>query len=189
MIKFMTKILPSFIITLILIISCTSSKNMISPDVYLKGTDKFDTQNSTTYYSSDIDIQPVTFGGSGFSFFHFRFTQVKNNEYYQIKTLFSSNDWIFVEKIKFLVNKNFFEFNSLPDPIRKVGGPLGDNNIYEWNLFKVNPTFYKAIISANSVSVRLIGENSYIERDLDKKDIKKLTNFISYIFSKTIKTN
>ena len=187
MVKFAIKImLPS--IFLVLLTSCVPSANTIAPDVYFKGPDKFDTQNTKTYSGSDIDIKSVTFGSSGFSFFYLRFMQSDNLETWQVWTLFSGKDWMFVNKIKFLVNKDIFEFNTMSDPIRKVSDPLGGSNISERNQFIISPQFCKAVLSANEISVRLIGKNLYIERDLSKNDIQKLANFITYIDTKVSRT-
>lgn len=175
--------------SLVSLTSCFSSANTIAPDVYFKGPDKFDTQNTNTYSGSDVDIKSVTFGGgSSFSFFYLRFTQSDSIELWQVRTLFSGKDWIFVNKIKFLVDKDVYEFDSMPEPIRKVGDALGGSDISENNIFIVSPKFCKAILAANAVSVRLIGKDSYIDRDLSKNDIQKLSNFISYVDTKVSRT-
>jgi len=187
MVKYFIKMIP-ILFVLVSLTSCLPSANTIAPDVYFKGPDKFDTNNTKVYSGSDVDIKSVTFGSSGFSFFYLRFTQSDDLESWQAWTLFSSKDWIFVNKIKFLVDKDVYEFDSLPEPIRKVGDPLGGSDISERNIFIISPKFCKAILSANAISVRLIGQNSYIDRDLSKNDIQKLTNFISYVDTKVSRT-
>ena len=187
MVKYLIKMM-AILIFLLSLSSCTPSANTIAPDVYFKGPDKFDTSNTKVYSGSDIDIKSVSLGSSGFSFFYLRFTQSDDLETWQAWTLFSGKDWIFVNKIKFLVDKDIFEFDSLPEPIRKVGEPLGGSNISERNMFTISPKFCKAILSASTISVRLIGQSSYIDRDLNKDDIQKLTNFISYVDTKVSRT-
>ncbi len=187
MVKYLIKMMPILFI-LALLYSCVPSANTIAPDVYFKGPDKFDTNNTKVYSGSDINIKSVTFGSTGFAFFYLRFTQSDELETWQAWTLFSSKDWMFVDKIKFLVDKEVYEFDSLSEPIRKVGGELGGSDISERNIFIISSKFCKAILSANAMSVRLIGQNSYIDRDLSKEDIQKLTNFISYVDTKVSRT-
>ena len=183
MVKSSIKMMP-LLIFLILLTSCGPSANMIAPDVYFKGPDKFDTQNTKVYFGSNIDIESVTLGGDGFSFFHLRFAQSDDIESWQVLTLYSGKNWIFVNKIKFLVGKEVFEFDSMPDPIREVGDPLGGSDVSERNIFITSPKFCKAILSANAISIRLIGQNFYVDRDLNKNDIQQLTNFITYVDTK-----
>jgi len=188
MFKLSIKIILVFI-SLVSLNSCIPSANTIAPDVYFKGPDKFDTNNTKTYWSSTITINSPMFGISNIiSFYYLRFAQADSLETWQVKTLFAAKDWIFVNKIKFLIDKDIFEFDSVPKPIRKVGDPLGGSDISERNIFIVTPKFCKAILLANVISVRLIGENSYIDRDLSKSDIQQMRNFINYVDSNVART-
>lgn len=175
-------------VSLVFLSSCSSSLKLISEDVYLLNPDKFDSPNTKNYAGSTVDIKPNTFGGIGFSFFRLRFTQLENIEAWQIRTIYSSEKWLFVEKVKILVDKDIYEFNSMSNPIREVGYPLGGSDVYENNLFIINSKICKAILSANEMSIRLIGQNFYIDRDLSKDDIHKLKNFIAYIDTKVSRT-
>jgi len=179
-----------FIIVLVInFTSCSSAIKSIAPDVYVNKTkDKFDTTDSELFFGSNIDIKPVTLGSSVFSNFRLRFEKVGDIETWLVRTVLINKNWVFVRKIKFLVDNNVYEFISMNNPFRKVGYPLGGTDIYEENLFIVSPELIKAFETANQVSVRLNGESYYYDNDLSKKDIQKIKNFISYIRKNVSKT-
>jgi hypothetical protein len=186
MVKLSIKIILLAISTLYLSSCMSSNMTSISEDVYLVKPDKFNPPNTKIYVGSMIDIKPVTFGSSGFSQFRLRYEQSNGQTAWVINSIFSDDSWIFVRKIKFLVNNNIYEFNSMSNPFREVGYPLGGSNCYEENNFIINNDFSKVILAANQISIRLIGGNFYIDRDLSNQDIQKLKNFITYIESKIV---
>ena len=189
MIKIFVKVLLSLVLVLNFF-SCSSAIKSIAPDVYVNKTkDKFDTSNSELFFGSTIDIKPVTFGSSGFSNFRLRFEKVGSEEVWFVRTVLVNSSWIFVSKIKFLVDNNVYEFNSMNNPFREVGYPLGGTDIYEENLFIVSSKLIKAIESAKQISVRLNGESYYFDNDLNMKDIQKMKNFITYINKNVSKEN
>jgi hypothetical protein len=169
--------------------SCSSSNNLISKDVYLANPDKFN-PNTKIYYGSSISIIPYSIGG-GFLMaeLNLRFEQVKSYETWLINTDYGGKEWMFVNKIKFIVNNDFYDFDSIQNPIREVRTLLGDSYCSETNYFIITPKFCSLVLSANKMSVRLIGQNSYKDYDFSKEEIQKLKNFITYIATNVANKN
>ena len=172
-------------ISLLLLMACASNLDLISEDVYLAQPDKF-SPDTELYAGSKINIKPVTFGGSGFSEFRLSFQQNAHIEIWALRSYYLGKEWLFVNRIKFLVDEDIYEFESDSNPFRKVGYPLGGSDVYEENNFIITTEFCHRILTANKVSVRIIGRNLYIDRDLSLEDITKLRNFIKYINEKIL---
>ena len=171
-------------VCLVYLTSCSSSRNLISKDVYLANQDKFN-PNTNIYYGSSISIIPNVFGGGFYmAELRLRFEKDGNFEAWLISTDYTGEKWMFVNKIKFIVNDDFYNFETMPEPNRKVGTLLGDSYVSEGNFFIITPKFCNAVLVANKMSIRLIGKDIYRDYDFSKEEIQKLKNFITYITTK-----
>ncbi len=197
----MVKILYISILSIIILFlpSCVSNLELISEDVYLVNSDKSNS-NSKTYEGALINLKAGTITRSKNVQIRLGFIKKKNQGTWVIKTIYSNNfGWWYTDNIRFSINSaKYFEFNTLPNPVRLTdypepssyildANPTRDKNYYEENLFIISPQLCDALLKANQLSITLINPNNgWLEGDLEKEDIKKLKNFIEYIDSNVL---
>lgn len=162
---------------------CTATKFGIFKSAY----DKFN-PNREYYFTSLFDIKRFSFfGSSGSSWFQLEFSQSNNTHHWFIRTKFYDKDWLFVEKIIFLIDTVGYDFVSNPGSVREVRTMLGEVFVWEENTFTASKAFFEALANTKSVSVRLVGRHYYQQRELSIEDIHNARAFFIYIETTILK--
>ena len=155
-----TKISLLFILLLMLSSCATTTTNIDVPGVFLQEPDAF-SQGLKKYKSNSFYIKNIEFSNPGFSTGSLFFMKSGVKELRSIQTMYFSPDWIFANKIKFLIDgADVYEYTSEPNPIREVDGKY----VEERNLFIVPSKLFQRILYSNSVRVRLVGSHYYVEK-------------------------
>jgi len=145
---------------------------------YLANPDPF-SPDVVHYFSSPLDINEISFWhNTGFSHFEIHHLQSPSGVIWFISTIYNSSDWLFVEKLKFLVDGKVFEFQSSPNPKRETG-VMGDAYVQETNQFTLSNDLIAAVKNAKSITIRLAGNHYYQDRVMPQADITNVQWFIS----------
>jgi hypothetical protein len=149
-------------------------------EIFRKESDKFDPDNDK-YVSSSIWIKESSFGSRGWSQFRIYYSIRDSNISYSIGAEYFSEDWMFIGEIKFLVDKDIFHYYSNLNPLREVRSFGTSSYVYEENRFVVGNDLFDAITNCKRISIRLMGEHYYQDRDLSMENI----DYLKWVYKKS----
>lgn len=137
------------------------------------------------YLTSKIELRITSLT---FSISYATFEYVRNANLFYVLIDYEANNWLFIEKLIFLVNSNRIEIIPCSEPIRDVFG----TRIAERVKFKINDDFINEIIKAqdSDIYVRIEGDQYYTDRIIKNKDVKNIILFFNqmHLLSKNNKT-
>ena len=165
------KSLLSFMILCCIIVSCSQMPFTISKSE----KDPFN-PDKENWHSSYIWAKSGYLASDGLRCTFYLFKD-KNAVKYSILASWFSSNWLFIEKITFLINEKKYEY-AVNDNNREV---LDNARISETFWINIDANFIKNIKSAKSVLIRLEGKN-YI-KDLEFDDTGK--GYIKRFFTET----
>lgn len=172
----MNNIIKSIIIILVLILQfpafAGNKSHLAKPDPFYP--------DRIHYFSDPIEIKENKLFtlDSGSSFFQIHHAQTSSNIVWYLTTEYFSEHWLFIQKIRFLIDGKIYDFQSEPYPKHEISN-LGGVWVEETNLFIITDELINAIKNANSIRIRLEGNNYYQERVLSENDLKYMKWFLN----------
>ena len=146
---------------------------------YKAETDK-NNPDVVQYYSTSVEIVPVEFGSPWFSEFTIWFRKDSQGEAWYLKTRRVGKSWLYVQRMQLLVDTVKVDLTSEFYPLRTTQA-LERSAQVEENTFAVPENFVHRMKNAQSISIRLVGQEFYEKADLTPVDIRNIGWFYDYI--------
>lgn len=140
-----------------------------APDYFSPGIDHL--------FSSPIDIQPNTFGGNGSAWFRFNTFKKNTVNSWNIETYWLGKNWLFVNGIAFNIDgkiTNYPSANGKREIVHSIG-------VSERHFSPVPQELITALTQAQTVIVRLSGQNYYVEKQLTAQEMTNIKWYIAFI--------
>lgn len=145
---------------------------------FLADKDQF-SPDTVHYFTSAVSIKEVSFGESSWSYLRLHYQKTNNNIIWYIGTFYSSEHWLFIQNLRFIVDGKIYTFQSQPSPKRETG-TFPNVHIEETNQFVLSDAFLADMLKAQSVTIRLEGKDYFQDKTLDPSEVKNLIWFINY---------
>lgn len=136
--------------------------------------------NVLRQHSDTIRIKNVQPMDKTYAMFRMNYTSMGDQDAWSLSTIYNGGSWLLVRSIRFEVDGQQFEFDSLPDPVREIG-KIAAGEATEQNIFTVPESFLLALGQADEASVLLIGDNERVGRKLSPRDLHNIGWYVQHV--------
>jgi len=136
--------------------------------------------NVLRQHSDTIRIKNVQPMDKSYAMFRMNYTSMGQQGAWSLSTIYNGGNWLLVRSLRFEVDGQLFEFDSLPDPVREIG-KIAAGEATEQNIFTVPESFLLALSRADEASVLLIGDNERVGRRLSARDLHNIAWYVQHV--------
>jgi hypothetical protein len=173
------------ILTMTILAGCATPQTAALESPVYQEKSNFFSPGETHYYGDSITLMQPVAGKPDFSFFRLNYTITNKAKLWHVSTFYLSKVLILDPMIIIELDGKVYTFT--PEPHANKGyGRLHKGYVEETNQFILPNSLIDKLQNANSVAVRLSGQNYSQVKVLDTKEIGHLIYFINHIHSLVI---